>query len=131
MTNSEIVRGYLKAVESLESGETLASFLAPEVTFHELPNLIVPNGRVRNAAEMRTAFAMGRQLLTSQTFRIIRMIEMGDEVAAELEWTGVLAVPFRDLQPGSQLRANIGMFITLKDGRIVSQRNYDCYPPFE
>jgi len=29
------------------------------------------------------------------------------------------------------MKAFIGMFFTFRDGKIVSQRNYDCYPPFE
>ena len=51
--------------------------------------------------------------------------------AAEVEWTGVLDTPFQDLPAGYEMRAYIGMFFTFRDGKIVSQRNYDCYPPFD
>ena len=58
-------------------------------------------------------------------------MEAGDEVAIELEWIGILAVPVMNLPAGSEMKAFVAMFLTFRDGRIVSQRNYDCYPPFE
>lgn len=57
-------------------------------------------------------------------------VESGDELAIELEWTGVLAIPVLGLPAGSEMKAFVAMFLTFRDGRIVSQRNYDCYPPF-
>ena len=49
----------------------------------------------------------------------------------ELEWTGVLAVAVMNLPPGSKMQAFVAMFLRFRDGKIVEQRNYDCYPPFE
>ena len=40
-------------------------------------------------------------------------------------------VGLQDLPAGYTMKAYIGMFLTFRDGKIVSQRNYDCYPPFE
>jgi ketosteroid isomerase-like protein len=59
-----------------------------------------------------------------------RIIEAGDELAVELEWVGVLAISVMDLPAGSEIKAFVAMFLTFRDGKIVSQRNYDCYPPF-
>ena len=58
------------------------------------------------------------------------IVEAGEEVAVELEWSGILAVPVMNLPAGAEMKANVAMFLTFRDGRIVSQRNYDCYPPF-
>jgi ketosteroid isomerase-like protein len=58
------------------------------------------------------------------------IVEAGDEVAVELEWSGILAVPVMNLPAGSEMKAFVAMFLTFRDGKIVSQRNYDCYPPF-
>jgi hypothetical protein len=52
-------------------------------------------------------------------------------VAIELEWIGVLAVPVMSLPAGSGMKASVAMFLTFREGRIASQRNYDCYPPFD
>jgi hypothetical protein len=36
-----------------------------------------------------------------------------------------------DLPAGSEMKAIIAMFITFPNGKLISQRNYDCYPPFD
>jgi ketosteroid isomerase-like protein len=59
-----------------------------------------------------------------------RILEAGDELAIELEWSGILAVPVLNLPAGSEMKAFVAMFLTFRDGKITSQRNYDCYPPF-
>lgn len=58
------------------------------------------------------------------------IVEAGDEVAVELEWSGILAVPVMNLPAGSEMKSFVAMFLTFRDGKIVSQHNYDCYPPF-
>lgn len=60
-----------------------------------------------------------------------RAIEAGDEVAVELEWRGILAVPMMSMAAGSEMRAFVAMFLTFREEKIISQRNYDCYPPFQ
>jgi len=129
-TNGQRTRRYLAAVASLRSADDLAEFHAPDIVLQELPNRISPQGRVSRAAEMRAAFGRGRQLLRSQNFELQRLVEAGDDVAAEVVWTGTLAVPFQNLPAGAEMKAYIGMFLTFRDGKIVSQRQYDCYPPF-
>jgi ketosteroid isomerase-like protein len=51
----------------------------------------------------------------------------GDKVAVEIDWTGILAVPFQTTPKGGQMRAHFAAFLEFKNGKIVSQRNYDCY----
>lgn len=133
MTASNLprTRQYLRAVEAMGPFEIVAEFLAPDVTFREFPNRIAPHGRTRNAAEAREAYAKGHGLLQSQTYEVRSMVEAGDVVAAELEWTGVLAVSMGALSAGTAIKASVAMFLTFRDGKIVSQRNYDCYPPFD
>ena len=129
-SNGERTRRYLAAVASLRSAEEVASFFTHDVVLHEYPNRIHPEGRVCRAAEMRAAFGKGQELLRAQSFQVHCLIETGDEVAAEVEWTGTLSTPFGSLPAGAERKAYIGLFLTFRNGRIVSQRNYDCYPPF-
>jgi len=117
-------------MEAMGPFESVAEFLSPDVTFREFPNRIAPHGRSRTAAEARDAYTKGRDLLRSQTYDVRNVVEVGNAVAAELEWTGVLGVPMGALQPGTELKAHVAMFLTFRDGKIISQRNYDCYPPF-
>jgi len=110
--------------------ESVASFFAPDAIFQEFPNRIAPQGRIRRFADLGAAYEQGRKIIQSQTYQVQRIIEDGDEVAVELEWRGILAVPVMNLPAGSEMKAFVAMFLTFRDGRIISQRNYDCYPPF-
>jgi ketosteroid isomerase-like protein len=132
MTSSNVacVHEYLQAVASMGAPETVADFFAPDVVFQELPNRIAPEGRVRHFGDLHGAYEQGRKILKSQEYKVQRIIEAGDEVAVELEWNGILAVPVMNLPAGSEMKAFVAMFLTIRDGKIVSQRNYDCYPPF-
>ena len=129
-SNASLARQYLQAVASLGPPEDVAAFCSPDIVFEEFPNRIAPQGRIRRAAELGSAYEKGRQLLRSQTYNVQRILEAGDEVAVELEWVGVLAIPVMNLPAGSEMKAFVAMFLTFRDGKIVSQRNYDCYPPF-
>jgi ketosteroid isomerase-like protein len=130
-SNLECMKAYLQAVEAMGSFESVAQFSAPDATFHEFPNRIVTQERVRRGEELRAAWEQGRKFMKSQTYRVQRVIENGDDMAVELEWTGILAVPVMNLPAGSEMKAFVAMFLRFRDGKIVEQRNYDCYPPFE
>ena len=129
--NSSRAREYLQAVASGEPLEKILGFYTADVVIQEFPNRIVPQGRVRRSAEVRIAYEQGLKIMRSQTYEVLRLLEMGDEVAVELEWRGILAVPVMNLPEGGQMKAFVAMFLTFRDGKIASQRNYDCYPPFD
>jgi hypothetical protein len=40
-------------------------------------------------------------------------------------------VPIGKLVPGDTMRAEFGVFLSFRDDRICSQRNYDCFEPFQ
>jgi SnoaL-like domain len=75
------------------SFENVADFYAPNVVIQEFPNRVAPEGRVRRAADLRASYEQGQRILRSQTYKVQRILETGDEVAVELEWSGILAVP--------------------------------------
>ena len=131
--NVELAREYLRAVESMGPPENGSRFYSADLEFHEFPNRIVPYGRVRRRADLQAAYGQAQKLLRSQRYDVRRVVENGDEVAVELEWTGVLAmaVPAMNLSEGHEMKVYVAMFLTFRDGQIASQRNYDYYPPFE
>jgi ketosteroid isomerase-like protein len=131
LSNITRAREYLQAVASLGSAEAVAAFYSPDIVFQEFPNRIAPHGRTRRVGNLGTAYEQGKKLLRSQEYKVLRAIESGDEVAVELEWTGMLAIPVMNLPAGAEMKAFVAMFLTFRDGKIVSQRNYDCYLPFE
>jgi ketosteroid isomerase-like protein len=127
-SNAARARQYLEAVASDVSTEELFDFYHPDIVIQEFPNRIAPNGRVRHATDIPAAYEQGRRILQAQTYNVHRVVAAGDDVAVELEWIGILAAPVMSLPAGSQMKAFVAMFLTFRDGKIISQRNYDCYP---
>jgi ketosteroid isomerase-like protein len=130
MSHAELIRRYLDAIESGATGDALAAFFTPDVEQTEFPNRLVPGGATRDLDAILHSAERGQGVLRSQRFELHRVIEDGDEAAAEATWTGVLAIPIASIQAGGQMRARFGMFFTFRDGRIASQHNYDCFDPF-
>ena len=124
---ADIVRAYLKAIEA--RADSLA-FFAPDAVQEEFPNALVPNGARRTLAELKEAQKRGRNVMQSETYEIVSLVEGGDIVAAEVLWRGVLAVPIRSLKPGDVMKARFGVFFEFDGDKIRRQRNYDCFDPF-
>jgi ketosteroid isomerase-like protein len=128
-TNIEKVQLYLKCIED-GSFAPMAELFAPDAVMEQLPNRIYPNGIRSGLSRMAEAFEKGRKLLVSQTYEIKHHVVNGDHVAVAVLWIGKLAVSFGTLAAGSEMRAHSGMFFEFKKGKIVSQRNYDCFEPW-
>ena len=127
MSRAAIVRDYLKAIEA--RADSLSFFTADAVQ-EEFPNALVPSGARRTVDDLRAANARGRNVLASESYEIITLVETGDVVACEVLWSGVMAVPLRSLKPGDSMRARFAVFFEFRGDRIRRQRNYDCFEPF-
>ena len=128
-SNLERVALYLKSIENGDFAY-IANLFSPDAVLEQLPNRIYPNGVRSGITRMAEAFEKGRKLLSSQRYEIRSSVAEGDELSIELLWTGTLAVAFGSLSVGCQRRAHSGMSFQFKDGKIVSQRNYDCFEPW-
>ena len=129
--NLQVVRRYLAAIEQGADAEVIGQFLHLDIVAHELPNRIAPNGAKRDRAALLAGVERGRELMQSQRYEIRSALSSGPHLALEIDWQGTLAVAFGDQLPaGTILRAHIGIFLELRDGQIIRQRNYDCYEPF-
>lgn len=128
-TNLDTALRYLQALESGATGEALAAFFHPQVEQREHPNALNRTGQTRGLAAMLEGAERGQKLLSSQRYAVRGAVAQGDSVALEVDWSGTLAIPLRTLAAGDTLRAACGMFLTFKNGRILSQRNYDCFEP--
>lgn len=131
MSNAQIVRTYIEAVQRQDEPAVFA-LLHPDMRFHELPNRIRPRGGVDDLAAMRAGFrrAAEGQVLSAQRYMLDAVIEAGDRVIVEARWEGDLVIPLGRLQPGETLVAHLCMIFRLSGGRIIEQRNYDCYEDF-
>jgi ketosteroid isomerase-like protein len=102
----------------------------PEFVFYERPNRLNPNGRTLRHDELRAVTGKAKQILVEQRYEVVNALATGDEVAMEVEWLGRFNVGFASTPAGQPIRAKLGMFFTFRAGKLLSQRNYDCYEPF-
>lgn len=110
--------------------DDLAPLLHPEMVQDELPNALFPQGVRRDLAALQASHARGAEVMRDQRYEILRTLVDGDRVAVELDWRGTLRVAAGRIAAGTVLHARIAAFIEVRAGRIVAQRNYDCYDPF-
>jgi ketosteroid isomerase-like protein len=129
--NVAIVRAYVDAVTRFDVG-AVASLLHPDMQFHELPNRIRPAGGVDDLSVMMEGLRRAGEgkVLSGQRYVFDDVIAVGDRVVVEARWEGDLVIPVGRLLPGDVMVAHICMVFRLKDGRIIEQRNYDCYEDF-
>lgn len=127
MSRAAIVRAYLKAIEQRKD---VTAFYTHDMVQEEFPNLISPTGARREFADLKEAGKRGQNVLKSEAYEIVTLVEAGDMVACEILWRGVLAVALRSLQPGQEMRARFAAFFEFEGDKIRRQRNYDCFDPF-
>ena len=127
--NAAIVREYIEAIETFDL-QAVGRLLHPEVVQIERPNKLYANGQSRGYDKMVADLPRGAKVLRKQSYPITAMHEAGDTVVVETRWEGIVNVPLGALQPGDAMVAHICMVITLRDGRIIRQVNYDCYEDF-
>lgn len=104
--------------------------LFPEVIQEEFPNRLVPTGAKRDLAALLDGYERGKKVISSQQYEIKNAMAGANVVALEVLWTGTLAVALGTLPVGGQMRAHFAMFLEFRDGKIVAQRNYDCFEPW-
>lgn len=125
-----VVREYYELVGSLDaSTEAVGRLLGSDVRVVEHPNAVTPNGAVRDRAAVLTALRAGRGLLREQRFEVHEVLVVGDRAAARATWTAEIGMDRRPFTAGMRLTAEVASFLTVRDGRVVDQETFDCYPP--
>ena len=127
MSRADTVRAYLKAIETRNNS---LAFFTEDAVQEEFPNALVPAGARRTIEDLRAAAERGQNVMQSESYEVLSLVETGDVVAAELIWRGVLAIPLRSLKPGDTMKARFAVFFEFKGDKIRRQRNYDCFDPF-
>ena len=128
--NLATIRAYLQALEDGAVGEALAGFFTSDARQVELPNRLNPNGGISDLQTLIERAEQGRKLLRSQRYDVQSEVAQGERAAVEATWIGTLAAPLGSLAAGATMMAHFAMFFELSDGRIRSQRNYDCFEPW-
>jgi ketosteroid isomerase-like protein len=128
--NLAIARKYLEAVENGLEGGALADFFTKDVVQEEFPNRLSPIGAHRDLGAILDAAKKGKKTLRAQKFDVLNSIVDGDNVALEVFWCGLLAVPVDTLPADTEMRAHISIWLEFRDGKISRQRNYDSFDPW-
>ena len=129
-SNEEAVRQFIQAIEQRKEVATLQSFYHPDIGQIEFPNLLTGKTVSRTLNDITTAFEKGKQVLQSEKYVIEKLYTAGDAVILEATWTGVLAIPIGKLPKGGEMKAYFAQIYEFAEGKIVKQRNYDCFEPF-
>lgn len=129
MSKINVIKQYFKAIESKDL-ESLLKCYDPNATQIELPNLLKKNGDHRTVTDLKRDFAKGAQILRSESYEILSIVEDKDRVSVEVLWCGTLAIPIKSLHEGDQMKAHSAIFFDFKNDLIVHQKNYDCFEAF-
>jgi len=125
--NIEMAKRYLQRLSEGATAEDLGMFLAPDIVQQEFPNRLLPNGATRNLDAMKEGRRRGLALLREERFEVVNIFASGENVAAEVIWTGTVREQAGPFAAGQVLRAHFAVFMEFENGRIVRQRNYDCF----
>ena len=128
--NLEIARRYVARLSAGAGPDELEAFLAPDVIQEEFPNRLTPDGATRDLQALKDGRARGLALLKSESFEVTHAIESNGHVALEVIWRAVIREAAGPFAAGQQLQARFAMFMDFRDGKIVRQRNYDCFDPW-
>lgn len=126
----QIAIEYLKAIEGGGKFDKLGLFFAPDIIQIEYPNRLISQGAKRTLQALQEAHERGSQIIESQHYEVRNAISSGDWVALEVTWTAHLKIEIGTLPAGNEMRANFGVFLNFRDGKIIRQHNYDCFDPF-
>jgi ketosteroid isomerase-like protein len=128
--NLELAHRYLALLQRKAGAPEFEELFAPEFKHREFPNRLNPEGRSLNRAQLLAGVEKAARILIEQHYGVRHAIVQGDDLALEVAWSGSFNIAFGNTPAGQPLRASFGMFLSFKDGKIVSQRNYDCFEPF-
>ena len=128
--NLELARRYLAAIEAGAVGEELAAFYSPDVEQIEFPNRLVPSGARRDLPALLDGAVRGQKVLRDQRYEVAGAYAEGNVVVLEVLWVGTLAIDIGNIAAGGEMRAHFCVVLEITEGRIVRQRNYDCFDPF-
>jgi ketosteroid isomerase-like protein len=125
-----IAADFLHTLQNRTSFQDLLRFYHADIEQIEFPNTLTKNKVVRTLADLQDASERGKTVLQKEEYDIIKSYTFGNTVIIEAVWTGTLAMPIGSIPIGGQLKAYFAQFFEFADGKIIRQRNYDCFEPF-
>ena len=125
------VERFLETLENRNNFDELIPFYHSDIEQIEYPNLLTTVKTCRNLEDLKIAAEKGKGVLRSERYEIIKKYSFESSVIVEVVWRGVLAIPIGKLKAGDTMKAYFAQFYEFKDGKIIRQRNYDCFEHFK
>jgi ketosteroid isomerase-like protein len=130
MSMDRKVKSFLSALEGGAADEDLAAFFHPDLYQEEFPGRFAPAGARRDRDAAVAEAALARRRFARQIFDLVTLTGFADRWAAEIRWSGELALPEGDGRPGDLIYGRIAIVFEFEDGLIIRQRLYPCIEPF-
>ncbi|MDJ1502088.1 nuclear transport factor 2 family protein [Xanthocytophaga agilis] len=125
-----IVSAFLTVLENRTSSDEIELFYHPDASQIEYPNTLTKNLTKRDLKELKAASDRGLKVLQKEKYEVLHSYAYGNTVIIEVVWTGVLTIPLGSIPVGGEMKAYFAQFFEFMDGKIIRQRNYDCFEPF-
>jgi ketosteroid isomerase-like protein len=126
----QVVAAFIHTLQNRESASELIHFYHPDIEQIEFPNTLTRIKTVRTLEGLKSASEKGKAVLQKEHYEILKTYTFGNTVIIEAVWTGTLAIPLGAIPIGGEMKAYFAQFYEFKDGKIIKQRNYDCFEPF-
>ncbi len=127
---NKIAEQFIKTLQNRNTAEELIKFYHKDIEQIEFPNTLTKNKVIRNLEDLKLASERGKKVLQKEEYEIIKSYTFENTVIIEALWTGTLEVPIGSIPEGGQMKAYFAQFYEFKDNKIIKQRNYDCFEPF-
>jgi hypothetical protein len=125
-----IAINFIKTLENRSSADELLEFYHPDIEQIEFPNTVTKNTAVRSLNDLKEASQKGKKILLKEEYEVLRSFTFENTVIIEATWIGTLAIPLGNIPVGGQMKAHFAQFYEFEEGKIIKQRNYDCFEPF-
>jgi len=122
---------FITKLQHRESADDIIEFYHPNVKQVEFPNALNSSTVIRNLEQLKEASEKGKLILKKEEYEILHSYAFDNNVILEVMWTGTLAIPLGNIPAGGQMKAHFAQFYEFKDGKIIRQRNYDCFEAFK
>ncbi len=120
---------FIKTLQNRTSAEELLRFYHRDIEQIEFPNTVTKKKAIRNLSDLKAGAEKGKKVLQKEEYEVVKSYSFENTVIIEAIWTGILAIPLGNIPVGGTMKAYFAQFYEFKDGKIIKQRNYDCFDP--
>jgi ketosteroid isomerase-like protein len=97
---------------------------ADDCAWYEMPTSLFPSGRSGGVPEVRAAYEHAASLLRDRRADLHDVVADGNEAAMRYTWSAVVAGDSPLGPAGTRLVLEVAAFLEVRNGRIVSLREY-------